>query len=262
MDSTPSSGYGGRADMADIVLTTNARTLEVQIDLDLVAGDPISGFHSVPVGPHRLSIRSGEHWHHEWVRVEGTEETVAVIVDGAATSRAGDEGLARFPTSRAAHWEALTANLSRHRSQAELANNAEGSRLDSSRSGALGGETGRHRLARLVRDAGSTGRFLAEVERSFLDGFLTPDTGDLDAIARWRYLVGALGAGGDEEFGTWPDLFPAAIATLESQVELLGVDLLDDSLVYELDFLAAELLRSTDPGLGLAGFALERLLGR
>lgn len=248
--------------------------LEWQIDLEVVVGSSVPGVRGVPVGPHRLSLLTGSDWHHAWLRVDDPGD-VAVLRAGqpsdalcrdprAEHDLAGQglpDGLRRMPSLRTDRWEALTANLRHHLPE-----------LAPCGTGPDGSETvqpvRRHYptapldLAGHVTAAGGAGHFLADVEKSFLDGFLTPDTGDLRAIARWRRLVGAITSGGSTDFARWPALFPAAVETLRCQIDLLGADLLDDSLVYELDFLAAELLRAPDPGLGLAGLALDHLLGR
>lgn len=255
--------------MALLLISPAAR--EVQVDLELVAGD-VRGFREVPDGAHRVSLLRDGAWNHSWIHVATPDDVVRIGTGrmpgaGGGFAADGHGDLVLFPSAQRATWAVLTRHLRRHpaclatTSLAGAAASRAGGADDGLTRHPLGAGAGPERLGALVTAAGGPEELIARFERYFLDGFLTPDTGDLESIAKWRQLLGTLTAGGRAELTRWPDLYPEAIAALQPQVELFGADLLDDGLVYSLDLLAAELIAAPDPPLRSAGLALERLLG-
>ncbi len=234
--------------------------LEVQLDAE--RRTDVDGFVDVPDGPHRLSVRHGTTgWLHSWRLVTGG---CLLFPEAGGTDLAGPRGgpaalpatpvaagapgrdtrarpqLAPYPPASAARWGALTANLRHHPEVVEL------------------GRSGGRR--------GGSGALAAEVERRFIEGFLTPDRGEPGAILRWRQLLGAVAAtrvatGSAAERAEVAELVPSVVAVLGHQLELLGADLLDDALVYCLALLGAELQGAGDGRLVAAGNELRRLTG-
>jgi hypothetical protein len=207
--------------------------LEVQLDTE--RGSGVGGFVDVPDGPHRLSLRhDAGGWVHSWCLVAGGRLPVAPE-DADVRPRT-----VPYPPESAERWRALTANLGRHLEVLGLGRPPEG-------------------------PAGS-GVLAAEIERSFIEGFLSPDSGEPSAILRWRRLLGEVGAvkvalGTEAERRGAAELVESVSSVLGHQLELLGADLLDDALVCCLALLGAELRASGDARLVAAGAGLSRLTG-
>lgn len=235
----PDAGLRYRGWMATVLLTAGEVAAELQLDLDTFAPGPIAGVAGVGAGPHHVSARAGATWHHHWLHVpeEGAFVTLPVLGTGALPAGRGTVGaIARTRTATRTQWSALTANLAR-------AAMRSGERLGPTR-------------------GGRTREPLAALERAFLDGFLTPDAGDLAAIATWRSSLGAIGGARAADLERDPGLYCEAVRVIERQVGLVGADVLDDALVYELDLLARELVASGSVELVRAGELLGTVVSR
>jgi hypothetical protein len=221
--------------MATVLLGGLAGAEHVQVDLDVLRGIPVAGIATVPSGPHRLSVRQGARWEHRWLDVGEGETTVALEAGPLRHAGSRPGYLRHYPAAMAPVW----AGLTRHMTSTTVA------------------------CWPTVESHARTGDdLLAAIERSFLDGFLTPDEGDHDALACWRRSVALLAGHGPRLPECSPLLLLEAVETLGRQFELVGTEVLDDLLVDELDLLASELSRSVRPGLARAGRHLVRLLSR
>jgi hypothetical protein len=164
--------------------------------------------------------------------------------------------LVRFPLERAALWSALTAHLARR------------NRCEPTGEGPSMPVIGRVATPPVAADAlaaslevyGGVDGVLAAIEQSFVEGFLTPDTGDPAAIARWRRLLAIVAGGGAAAIAARPELFVGVVSVIAVEIELLGAELLDDGFLYELDLLANELIGASDPQVALSGIELEQRL--
>jgi hypothetical protein len=241
-----------------IVFAELVGALEAQIDANPLTVAPCHGIAAVPPGLHRLSVLVVGNWHNSWLAVTPDDADVVVPGDLAPPARVDDRWLAPFPGDPAGTWAALTHHLDQVDG---LPSPTEPVRLLAAATAASrrrAGSAGALTNAMVV--AGRAGGLLRAIESSFVEGFLTPDTGDGPAIARWRRLVALVASATVEQMVEWPELFVGLASVLEAQIAFLGAEHLDDGLVYELDFLATELIASTTPECALAGLVLEQTL--
>ncbi|MDA8290500.1 MAG: hypothetical protein M0Z33_02295 [Actinomycetota bacterium] len=229
--------------MATVLLAPGEAAAELQLDLDPIAPGPLVGVGGVACGPHRLSALLGATWHHRWLHVDAPGALVVLpawVPEIAGTTRhrgprTDDAPVARARPQAPGRWPALTANLSRAAEERAVAS-------------APGADRDRPALAAL--------------EREFLDGFFTPDAGDLAALAAWRARLGSLAGTGPDQLAESPELYVEAVRVLVRQLALVGADVLDDALVCELDLFARDLTASEARGLVRAGEVLGAVVGR
>ena len=266
--------------MAAVVLASGEAASEVQVDLDSIGPGPFARIEGLPAGPHRLSMLLGETWHHRWLSVPTGGETM--LLEPVSRSRTGAArclrdtgnpadaagadaapgrdrgraprpargGVAHMPATQLSRWRALTTNIEHHLPPAEVERPRDARRPRAARG-----------LDCRIDDAGGPHRLLAELERYVLDGFLTPETGDLGALASWRELLGAIGGARPDVLARHPHLFPAAAHVIDRQLAFVGADVLDDGLVFQLDLLVRDLVGSRSHGLIGAGTLLGGAVG-
>lgn len=244
--------------MATVLFESSARATRLDADLDVldaVDARCIAGLVDVPCGLHRVSALTHGVWQHRWFEVGDDDATVRfgeirpATLDVTAEPGAGQ--LVRFPRRSRSLWLMLTAHIAGVRPLPPLRNR--------DLSMVAPGDPRPSPLADMIRDVGGAERVLDVLERSFVDGFLTPDEGDLVSIGCWRHTLGILASARPEDLHDSRRLLLATVDVLQRQLKLIGADLLDDALAYELDFLAVELCRSVDPTLAMAGRTLRHL---